>query len=635
MTKTPGAPPALTDEQRAVVELPWDAKCLVVAGAGAGKTHTLVRRLDALVERDDVLPGEILVLSFSNAAVRELRRRIQRHAVAADRVRVQTFDSWATAFLSEIAPTGEWHTVPFDERIRNATEAIGDGRLDDFLTEDLAHVVVDEVQDLVGDRSRMVEALLDEYRDAGFTVVGDPAQSLYGFQVPMAQRAEEVNSFFPWLRNSFPADLRELRLTRNFRATTDSARTALHLGHRLQQDDLTAEGHRAVHTQLHAALLSNLPFAPLDSELAASSLRSHDGTNALLCTTNGQALAVSRTLWTSGVPHKVQRSAQDRVLPTWLSLLYRRCEKSTLARARFDTIADELELPDGEARDVLWHALVRLDGRGHRSGIDLNRVKTALAGGRIPDELTTQAAERVVVSTVHRAKGLEFDRVVVIDPGPVAGPDTKDGDPAAAARALYVAMTRPRHDLYHLTLRRDPFLRKDTDGRPPTGRWYRGGTGTKRGQRYGIEVLGGDVSCEAPAGADGYEKNDAVDLQHYLAHEVHAGDPVEFVRAHELPTGPDASPPYLLRHAGRTIGSASETLRKDLYRFRRTRKDAAALPWPLTITDLFLDSVETVVGNDNVALGAGLGERGVWLAPRPTGLGRFEWEKKGTEDGEA
>ncbi|MGW2580723.1 UvrD-helicase domain-containing protein [Streptomyces virginiae] len=633
MTNTPGASPTLTDEQRAVVELPWDAKCLVVAGAGTGKTHTLVRRLDALVERDDVLPGEILVLSFSNAAVRELRRRIQRHAVAADRVRVQTFDSWATVFLSEIAPTGEWHTVPFDERIRNATEAIGEGRLDAYLTEDLAHVVVDEVQDLVGDRSRMIEALLDEYRDAGFTVVGDPAQSLYGFQVPVARRAEEVNSFFPWLRNSFPTDLRELRLTRNFRATTDSARTALHLGHRLQQDDLTAEGHRSVHTQLHAALLSNLPFAPLDSELAASALRSDQGTNAILCTTNGQALAVSRSLWTSGIPHRVQRSAQDRVLPAWLSLLYRRCEGSALARARFDAIADELELPDGEARDVLWHALVRLDGRGHRSGIDLNRVKTALAGGRTPDELTTQDTRRLVVSTVHRAKGLEFDRVVVIDPGPAAASDTKDSDPAAAARALYVAMTRPRTDLYHLDLRRDPFLRKDGDGRPPTGRWYRGGTGPKRGQRYGIEVIGGDVSREAPAGADDIEDN-AVDLQHHLAQEVHPGDPVEFVRAHALPTGPDASPPYLLRHAGRVIGSASEAFRKDMYKIRRTRKDAAALAWPLTITDLFLDSVETVVGSDNVALGAGLGERGVWLAPRPIGLGRFEWEQKGTEDGE-
>ncbi|MFG2978050.1 UvrD-helicase domain-containing protein, partial [Streptomyces sp. NPDC048331] len=543
MTKTPGAPPALTDEQRAVVELPWDAKCLVVAGAGAGKTHTLVRRLDALVERDDVLPGEILVLSFSNAAVRELRQRIQRHAVAADRVRVQTFDSWATAFLSEIAPTGEWHTVPFDERIRNATEAIGEGWLDDFLTEDLAHVVVDEVQDLVGERSRMIEALLDEYRDAGFTVVGDPAQSLYGFQVPVAQRAAEVNSFFPWLRNSFPADLRELRLTRNFRATTDSARTALHLGPHLQQDDLTAEGHRSVHTRLHAALVSNLPFAPLDSELAASALRAYDGTNAILCTTNGQALAVSRSLWTSGVPHRVQRSAQDRVLPTWLSLLYRRCEGSTLARTRFDTIADELALPDGEARDVLWLALVRLDGRGHRSGIDLNRVKTALAGGRIPDELTTQGPVRVVVSTVHRAKGLEFDRVVVIDPGPVAGPDTKDSDPAAAARALYVAMTRPRHDLFHLTLPRDPFLRKDGDGPYATGRWYRGGTGTKRGQRYGIEVIGGDVSREAPAGADGSQENDAVDLQHYLAHEVRAGDPVEGGGGGGRAPGPPPGPP--------------------------------------------------------------------------------------------
>ncbi|MFE2127576.1 UvrD-helicase domain-containing protein [Streptomyces amritsarensis] len=634
MTSTPAAPPALTDEQRAVVELPWDAKCLVVAGAGAGKTHTLVRRLDALVERDDVLPGEILVLSFSNAAVRELRQRIQRHAVAADRVQVRTFDSWATAFLSEIAPTGEWNTVPFDERIRNATEAIGEGRLDEFLTEDLAHVVVDEVQDLVGDRSRMVEALLDEYRDAGFTVVGDPAQSLYGFQVPVAQRATEVNSFFPWLRNSFPADLHELRLTRNFRATTDSARSALHLGQRLQQDDLTEEDHLSVHTQLRGALLSNLPFAPLDSDLAASSLRSHGGTSAVLCTTNGEALAVSRSLWSSGVPHKVRRSAQDRGLPAWLSLLYRRCEASALARARFDTIADELDLPDGAARDVLWRALVRLDGRGHRTGIDLNRVKSALAGGQIPDELTAQDMDRVVVSTVHRAKGLEFDRVVVIDPGAAAGPDVKDGDPAAAARALYVAMTRPRADLYHLELVRDRFLRKDGEGRSATGRWYRGGTGNKRGQRYAIEVLGGDVSREAPAGADDSEEN-VSELQRYLADQVRAGDPVEFVRLHSLPTGPDASPPYLLRHHGRTIGSASDTFRKDLYAFRRIRKDASALAWPLTITDLFIDSVETVVGSDNVALGAGLGERGVWLAPRPTGLGCFEWEKKGTEDDEA
>lgn len=91
--------PVLTAEQQAVVDQPWDTRLLVTAGAGTGKTHTLVRRMDALVghiDPDEALEAsELLVLSFSRAAVRELRDRIARHGEHARRVRVQTFDSWA------------------------------------------------------------------------------------------------------------------------------------------------------------------------------------------------------------------------------------------------------------------------------------------------------------------------------------------------------------------------------------------------------------------------------------------------------------------------------------------------------------------------------------------------------------
>lgn len=626
------SPPSLTDEQQAVVDLPWGTKCLVIAGAGAGKTHTVVRRLDALVERDELLPGEILVLSFSRAAVRELRERIARHAVAADRVRVQTFDGWATTLLSTVAPEGEWTSVSFDERIRNATEAIEEGLLDEFLTDDLAHVVIDEVQDLVGDRSRMVEALLDSRREAGFTVVGDPAQSVYGFQVPPEKRAAEVNGFFPWLRNSFSDSLCELRLTQNFRARTESARTALSFGARLQDDGLTEEDYRSVHTQLRSALLGNLPFFSFESESAAAALRHHSGSCAVLCRTNGQALTLSRDLRASRVPHRVQRSADDRVLPAWIGELYRDSEGSTLSRTRFDDTS--LALPAEGDPDVLWQALVRLDGRGHRTGVDLNRVKTRLAAGRVPDELMAQDQSPVVISTVHRAKGLEFDRVIVVDPGALADRGVKGIDPAAETRALYVAMTRPRTDLHHVTLRRDWCLRKDDDHYPPTNRWYRGGTGAKRWQRYAVEILGGDVCRERPAGADNAEV-DPVELQRYLADEVRAGDAVEFVRLHDLPQGQHQSPPYALIHRGRSIGAASETLRRHLYTFRRTSRPAHELSWPRTITDLSLDTVETVVGSDNAAITAGLGDRGVWLAPRPIGLGRFEWDKQIAEDGGA
>lgn len=47
----------------------------VVASPGSGKTHTLLQRADYLV-RSGVSPNSILLLSFSNASVNELRRRL-------------------------------------------------------------------------------------------------------------------------------------------------------------------------------------------------------------------------------------------------------------------------------------------------------------------------------------------------------------------------------------------------------------------------------------------------------------------------------------------------------------------------------------------------------------------------------
>ena len=67
-----------TTEQLEIVNLPVDAHALVSAAAGTGKTHTLAGRLTWLVEGEGLSAGdEVLVLSFSRAAVAELRRRIR------------------------------------------------------------------------------------------------------------------------------------------------------------------------------------------------------------------------------------------------------------------------------------------------------------------------------------------------------------------------------------------------------------------------------------------------------------------------------------------------------------------------------------------------------------------------------
>ena len=67
----------LDDEQRRVV-LSDEDYMLVIAGAGAGKTTTVAAKVKYLVEKKNVSPNQILVISFTNKAVGELQEKINK-----------------------------------------------------------------------------------------------------------------------------------------------------------------------------------------------------------------------------------------------------------------------------------------------------------------------------------------------------------------------------------------------------------------------------------------------------------------------------------------------------------------------------------------------------------------------------
>ncbi|HEX7618325.1 MAG TPA: UvrD-helicase domain-containing protein, partial [Verrucomicrobiae bacterium] len=76
MEPSPQAKNSLTPSQRQAVAARGNV--LVMAGAGTGKTHTLVERcLDCIGNERSAL-DEILVVTFTEAAAAEMKRRLRR-----------------------------------------------------------------------------------------------------------------------------------------------------------------------------------------------------------------------------------------------------------------------------------------------------------------------------------------------------------------------------------------------------------------------------------------------------------------------------------------------------------------------------------------------------------------------------
>ncbi len=82
----------LDEEQRRAV-VTDDNHCLLVAGAGAGKTTTMAAKVKYLVEKHGVDPKDIIVISYTNKAVTELKDRINKRLKIP--AKIATFHSFA------------------------------------------------------------------------------------------------------------------------------------------------------------------------------------------------------------------------------------------------------------------------------------------------------------------------------------------------------------------------------------------------------------------------------------------------------------------------------------------------------------------------------------------------------------
>ena len=99
-------------EQQAAIDAPITENVLVAAGAGSGKTRTLSEKVFTIIDKGEVKPSELLVLTFTDNAAHEMRQRIistfkeRGQDDVAEQVasaHIQTFDSFARFLVAAYA----------------------------------------------------------------------------------------------------------------------------------------------------------------------------------------------------------------------------------------------------------------------------------------------------------------------------------------------------------------------------------------------------------------------------------------------------------------------------------------------------------------------------------------------------
>lgn len=453
-------------DQREVIEADVSRRMIINAGPGTGKTWTLIEKIINLVDVQEVDPETILVLCFSKAAVEVVKNRLKK---AADEERVsevinlvdvRTFDSFASQVLYWVKDESEYDNLQYydigklnyDERINLFTSTITD--LPELM-EQCCHLFVDEVQDLVKERARMVLAIIRNIPESsGVTLLGDACQSIYDYQA----RNDRMTSkqFYSVMANDMPK-FAYYTFTRNYRQEDELA----YLGDGYRKHILSGRI-KDCDSYWHNDVEKRIPqFKEYDADkITQNSLREllDSGTVGILTRTNGQALKISAALKEKGINHVLKKRLRDNTLNKWIALVFNDYELTSVDEDDFTTLYNQIADPEDAESYEVWNA-IKEAARVSSERIGVRDIlKGVMTNSRSMVLYSHERVSGLTVTNIHRGKGREFDAVLVEND--IFSEDEKELE---EHKVCYVALTRPKREIYRINAKAD-YIRIDKEG---------------------------------------------------------------------------------------------------------------------------------------------------------------------------
>ena len=328
----------LNDSQRQAVVY-CDGASLVIAGAGSGKTRVLTYKIAYLLQYHGLAPWNILALTFTNKAAREMKERIAR-LVGEERARylqMGTFHSVFARILRSEAQAVDYQsnfTIYDQADSRSLVKTIiREMQLDDKVYKPTTvadqismaknHLILpeaferhDDIRQKYADRFRFV--LVDEYQDTNYAqqrivlqltrehqhvcVVGDDAQSIYSF------RGANIDNILNF-RESY-TDARLFKLEQNYRSTqliVEAANSLISKNERQIPKDVYSRKEQGERVRLKAAYSDREEAIIVCNDIRR--LRRQEGGEwsdfAILYRTNSQSRSFEEQMRKDGIPYRI------------------------------------------------------------------------------------------------------------------------------------------------------------------------------------------------------------------------------------------------------------------------------------------------------------------------------------------
>ena len=419
----------LSDKQSEIITDDESKYIVVAAGPGSGKTRVLVHKLASLLLLEDVKHEQLLMVTFSRAAATEFKKRlIKLIGNAAAFVEIKTFHSYCFDLLGKIGSLEESENV-----VKDAAELINNGEVElGRITKTV--VVIDEAQDMDENEFALIKALMNRNDDMRIIAVGDDDQNIYEFRGSDSKHLKELIEDY---------GAKKYEMTENYRSGKNIINFANAFAKTIQSRMKTDNGvpvkdfDGVVKITKHN---SNLEQPIVNGILE----RKHKGSVCVLTTTNDEALRVLGLLNRNNVPAKLIQSTDG-------------FQMYNLAEVRYFLKQIDCELKTPVISDALWklakERLERFYGKSScyeiclKMILDFEKINKTKYRTDLEEfikeskyeDFYTEEKETILVSTIHKSKGREFDTVYMLLNNVSCINDEEK-------RKIYVGLTRAKEE---------------------------------------------------------------------------------------------------------------------------------------------------------------------------------------------